>query len=43
MNAGHVGQPVQHRLLEPERVRVGPGREARVGEQQRERVHQNSE
>jgi hypothetical protein len=41
----HVGgrQPVRHGLLEPQRVRVGAGREARVREQQRQRVHQNSE
>ena len=36
---GDVGQAVGDRLLEPERVRVGPGREARVGEQQGQRVH----
>ena len=36
---GDVGQPVGDRLLEPERMGVGPGGEARVGEQQGQRVH----
>ena len=39
MNAGTSVQAVGDRLLEPERVGVGARREARVGEQERERVH----